>query len=439
MSTLRDPGLSTRPKMAEAIGEAQTTPRERRQTASFYRVVWRWHFYAGMIVAPVLMVVAATGAIYVFQAELERLMYPELMFATPSQTRASYDDQLAAAASAGKGFTPTMLIADRDPERATLIYANDGTHFHAVYVDQYRGKLLGTLGEGDFFEVVLSIHRTLFVGTTGRIVVELVTCWTIVLVITGVYMWWPRRLKQVGGVWLPRLRGGFYRALRDLHAVSGAYVAVVALTIASTGLLYTFIWGSGYSYAALKTGAYAVFTDPPKSKSAADVPQITLDDVTRIAGERMPDASLTVYLPRVPGGAFLVFASREIGPTSDEMVVIDHGTGEVLRHTPNSEYPTLGWWTTWNYPLHVGSILGLSTKILWFIAALALMLMPITGIWMWWQRRPKGTAGLPKKVEARWPRGIVPVIVALGVFLPALGASLLVILAGEKVVRLTRR
>jgi uncharacterized iron-regulated membrane protein len=413
---------------------------DRIPTASFYRVVWRWHFYAGIIVAPVLIVVAATGALYIFREEIESLVYAELLFVTPGETRTSYEDQVAAAEkSAGDGFTATRIYAPYEPERSTNVLVTDGTHFHSMYVDPYSGRTLGEFNEGGFFAVVLRIHRSLFIGTTGRILVELITCWTIVLLFSGLYLWWPRKRGQVWGVWLPRIRGGLYRSLRDIHAVAGVYVAAVAITIAGTGLIYTFFWGQGYGYVALKTGAYAVYNDPPKSKSAADVPRLPFDEVARIAQQGMPEAELTFLIPKTADGAQVVFATRPIGPTTDELMIIDHGTGEVLAHRSNWEFPALGWWTTWNYPLHVGSILGLPTKILWLLACIALMVMPVTGVWMWWHRRPQGTAGLPRKSEAQVPRWLVAVICSLGVVLPALGASLILILLGEKAARMLRR
>lgn len=413
---------------------------DRIPTASFYRVVWRWHFYAGIIVAPVLIVVAATGALYIFREEIESLMYAQLLYVTPSETRVSYDEQVSAAEkSAGEGFKATHVYTHYEPERSTNVFVTDGEHFHSMYVDPYRGQVLGEIGEGGFFAIVLRIHRSLFVGTTGRIIVELMTCWTIVLLLTGMYLWWPRKRTQVWGVWLPRIRGGLYRSLRDIHAVAGVYVAAVAMTIAGTGLIYTYFWGQGYGYVAIKTGAYAVYTDPPKSKSAADVPRMPLNEVVPIAQAGMPEAELSFVLPKAPDHAHVVFATRPIGPTSDEVMYIDHGTGEVLAHKSNWEFPALGWWTTWNYPLHVGSILGLPTKILWLLVCIGLMVMPVTGVWMWWQRRPKGTAGLPRKSEAQVPRWLVAVICSLGVVLPALGMSLLLILLGEGAIRRLRR
>ncbi|MHC5543085.1 PepSY domain-containing protein, partial [Singulisphaera rosea] len=70
----------------EIVAEAPRT-RARRQPlgtqAGLYRVLWRWHFYAGLLVSPVLVVVAVTGGLYVFKGELEGVLYPKLMFATP--------------------------------------------------------------------------------------------------------------------------------------------------------------------------------------------------------------------------------------------------------------------------------------------------------------------------------------------------------------------
>ena len=58
-----------------------------------YRVIWRWHFYAGMIIAPALIVVAATGALYIFKDELEAVLYPGVTYVEPAAERVSYEDQ----------------------------------------------------------------------------------------------------------------------------------------------------------------------------------------------------------------------------------------------------------------------------------------------------------------------------------------------------------
>ena len=226
---------------------------------SLQRVIWRWHFYAGMIIAPALIVVVATGALYIFKDELEGLMYPGVSYIKPATERTSYEKQMAAVRAAEPAVQrPVLLQVFNDPKRATsMVFVGKAQY---LYSDPYRGHYLGAIEQDGFFNAVLKLHRTLFLGTTGRIIVELTTCWSIVLAATGIYLWWPRKANQLWGVWLPRLRQQPYLLLRDLHAVSGIYVAIVAIVIALTGLIYTSTWGRVFKYASQKTEAYDMFS-----------------------------------------------------------------------------------------------------------------------------------------------------------------------------------
>src|SRR6476659_5061627 len=151
-----------------------------------YRIVWRWHFYAGMIIAPVLIVVSITGALYIFKDELEAIIYPGITYVEPAAQRATYEQQLAAArAAVGPAYQIGMMQVFMNPKRATTL-AMGGKKFQFGYVDPYRGHYLGSIEKGGFSDIVLDLHRNLFLGTTGRIVVELTTCWAIVLVATGI-------------------------------------------------------------------------------------------------------------------------------------------------------------------------------------------------------------------------------------------------------------
>ncbi len=86
--------------------------------------------------------------------------------------------------------------------------------------------------------------------------------------------------------------------------------------------------------------------------------------------------------------------SESSGPRSQVVLVLDHSTGEVLNRQSSDQYQPLRWWrTTWNYPLHVGSVLGTPTKVIWLVTCLVLASLPVTGLWMWWKRRPEGRTG----------------------------------------------
>ncbi len=404
-----------------------------------YRVIWRWHFYAGMIIAPVLIVVTVTGALYIFKDELEGVMHPGVTYVEPGTERVSYEQQVAAVrAAAPPSFRIAQMQIFADPRRATSM-AIFGDKFQYSFVDPYRGDYLGAIEAGGFFDIVLKLHRTVFVGSTGRIVVELTTCWTIALVATGVYLWWPRRANQLWGVWLPRLRRKPYVILRDLHTISGIYLAAIAVVICLTGMIYTYVWGGGFQYAALKTDAYEMFTHPMLSKSPSEAKDVSIDRIVDIAREKMPGSTLTVWFPRAPNAVYLVCASSNRGPSVLEMLFIDRASGEILEHRYNSQNNPLYQISTWNYPLHVGSIFGLPSKWLWLAACIVLVTSPLTGIWMWWERRPRGRLGLPRRVKVRLPRWLVITILAFCVLLPAFGLSVVALIVGEQVfVRLAR-
>lgn len=404
-----------------------------------YRVVWRWHFYAGMIIAPALIVVAATGALYIFKDELEGVIYPGVTYVDPIAERTSYEQQMAAVSAAIPTMSRTVFLqVFTNPKRATCMVIVGGKAQY-VYVDPYRGHYLGGIEQGGFFDIVLKLHRTLFLGTTGRIIVELTTCWSIVLAVTGIYLWWPRKANQLWGVWLPRLRQKPYVILRDLHVVSGIYVALVAIVISLTGLIYTYVWGQGFKYAGQKTQAYDMFSKSMVCKSPPDAKDLSIDRIIEIAQQTMPGNNLTVWFPRIPNGVYLVTANNDRGPQVNEMLFIDRASGEILEDRYNSQNKVIYQLGTWNYPLHVGSIWGLPTKFLWLVTCVVLVTLPGTGIWMWWQRRPTGRLGLPSRVEARRPRWLVVTITAICILLPALGLSVVVLLVGERCVARLRK
>jgi len=433
--------VSASSELAEVAPDA---PQPRAECAavvgpSLYRVFWRWHFYAGVFVTPVLLVVAITGGLYVFKSELEGLLYPSTLFVEPGPSRVPLEDQIASAkASVPEGYRAGSVGVWSDPTRSTEVFCQAiGQPFKLVYVDPHTGAVCGELTGDGVFRTVLKLHRTLFLGTAGRVLVELVTGWAIVLLLTGLYLWWPRK-RSAAGVLYPRLRAKPYVVLRDLHTVAGFYLLPVILLIALTGLVYAQVWGSGYKFAAEKTGATG--RTPPKSVSPSGAKPLPLDAAFAVARARYPDAEvLSLSLPPRPDSSLVFFAGGESGPLTHGTLALDRSTGDVLADEPADQKPGLNWWSNWNYPLHVGSVLGTPTKVVWAVACLVLVALPVTGLWMWWERRPAGRTGLPRRPDARVPWWLVGAISWLGLLLPVVGASMLVILLGEWIVRFLYR
>lgn len=69
----------------------------KQQDASYYQRIWRWHFYAGLFVAPFLILLSLTGIVYLFKPQLDNLLYPQLMKVTPATQTLSADQLLAKA------------------------------------------------------------------------------------------------------------------------------------------------------------------------------------------------------------------------------------------------------------------------------------------------------------------------------------------------------
>ncbi|MDR3619549.1 MAG: PepSY-associated TM helix domain-containing protein [Paludisphaera borealis] len=459
--------------MATRIETVRESSRVRVGTAasgSLFRVVWRWHFYAGLIIAPVLMTVATTGAIYIFKPDVVRLFRPSLAGDGRSGTTLDLGARLAAAeaevSASHSGFRSVVLEIPAGGDRPTSVLFEPAdrpgkgrARTLRAYVDPRDGKVLGVVdSESDavegFFDEVLKLHRQLWIGTTGRVVVELTTCWTIVLLATGLYLWWPRRREKVRGVWAPRWGAKLYTVLRDLHAVSGAYLLPIAMVIAATGLWYTVAMGlNGRKAAANWERGRSIFStdwppdDPPQVASKGEPRPgggTSLDEAAAVAARRYPGKDLLLDLPgrkrrgKAIDGVRVTAVNEEgaPGPYFSAELILDRFDGAVLSETTFGDSSRVAWWSVWNYPLHVGSVLGLATKLIWLAACGLLAGLPVTGIWMWWTRRPKGATGFPRRAEAQLPVWLVGVMVAACVMLPAVGASVLVVLAFEGLARL---
>lgn len=418
---------------------------------SLYRVLWRWHFYAGLVVAPVLLVVATTGAIYIFRAEIEDAWHARLRFVAPGVTRLGEQAIVDRAAAVRTDLRPIALELRSEPDRAAIVRlgrepGKPGKPEATVYVDPYRGEVIGTTGGEDsdqlaaFFDVVLSIHRRLFAGTAGRLIVELTVGWTILLFVTGLCLWWPERPGKARGVWYPRLRRAKpYVVFRDLHAVAGFYLLAPMALIAATGLFYALIWGASFQFltgsSAPKPGAAPPEMSPPGEP-------LPLDRLVTLARDRYPGRNLLVTLPGASDRVAKIGAANDFnnsyGPYVSAQFELDRADGRMTAHETLAENG-LYWWHGWTYPLHVGSILGPATKVLWLAACLVLAALPITGLAMWWVRRPAGRTGFPRRPEVPLPRPLIALIALLGLLMPAVGGSMLAILAGEWAVARLRR
>ncbi|WP_322092474.1 PepSY-associated TM helix domain-containing protein [Paraburkholderia bannensis] len=231
-----------------------------------YRTLWRWHFYAGLFVMPFLVVLAITGTIYCFQPQIEPLLYPHRLVVTPQDAPRLPADTLLARAQTSLPADAKVIRAhiEANPARsAEFVFALANGSKESVYLNPYSGEMLGTLDvDGRFMQVDRMLHRKLLLGKPGELLMELAACWTLVMIGTGVALWWPRSTPGSKG---PSLRAALWPRLgvtgrpfwKSLHSVIGIWLAVGALAFVVSGLPWTGSWGKQFKALATRVNAGA--------------------------------------------------------------------------------------------------------------------------------------------------------------------------------------
>lgn len=446
--------------MATLTGDAASIP-----ATSLYRTIWRWHFYAGLFVIPLVIVLSITGIIYLFQKEIDGILYRDLLRTpTPVTEAIAPSAQVEAALAVHPGATVTAYkpAADANASARIELTTADGAE-RSVFVDPGTGRVLGELDPfWQLSELAVTIHGTLLIGTWGDRIVELAACWCLLMVASGVYLWWPRGQRfTVWGTLLPRLRADGRTFWRDLHAVSGIWTAAVIGFLVITGLPWAGYWGDKLYTAAGWIGqSYPpalwddlpsstplmkdVVEDPgwtlqgapvPASSPAREGTAPTLDAIVALAAERGVPAGYKITYPKSDTGVWTITAWTD--QRWDSMTMhIDRWSGTILADIPFDSFGAVAKAVEYGIVLHEGRFFGLANQLIMLAAALALIILPVSGVVMWWRRRPQGLrlGAPPRPADPRVTRGLIALVVVLGVLFPLLGLSLIAVVALDQLV-----
>jgi uncharacterized iron-regulated membrane protein len=387
-----------------------------------YGIVWRWHFLAGLAAAPLIVVIAVTGIAYAFEPELSVVLDDRARVAPGAP--AALDAVIAAAAS--PACRPAYVDVPSARDRAIAVSCA-GDDRHSVLVDPARAVVVGDRVGRSFFDVVYDLHWELALGRPGRIAIEWATSWMVVLFISGAVLWWPRGKRR--DAWWPRRGVKLRQTLRSLHAVIGVYALPILFVIAATGLMWTVYAGGERWRVVSHDAASDRLAHAPKSQPGGA--RVSLDRALANA-HFAPGTAAFVTLPAEatdPIVAYL-FDDSQRRTWQAETVFLDAYTGAVLDSIGWADRSTLAKLDSIRYSLHTGAILGLPGRILACLASAVLAGLAITGVWMWWRRRPIGGLGVPPRAR-RVPLGLVAAWGVAGIVLPLVGWTVIAALAIE--------
>lgn len=423
-----------------------------------YRAVWRWHFYAGLLVMPVLMLMALSGAVYLFRAEIEDAVYRPMAQIEARAATASPDLWAAAARDAGGGQVSAVLMPDR-PDRAIQFTVRRPDQSQAfVFVDPHDARVTGVSEGGGITETVKRLHSLEIVGDWGNILVEIVAGWAMVLVATGVFLWWPRR-RDVGVTTIKAREG---RPLwRDLHAVTGVYAGAVVFFLAFTGMPWSAVWGDRFMSVVRESG----LGRPEAPAAASPWAHVEHQDAPQGVGWTLEHAGLhgaaqgapslarvleTVdanrlarpYLISVPASPDLAWtAARQVRQAEDaRSLYVDGVTGEVRADLRYAQFGVGAQAFEWGIATHQGTQYGQINRLVMLSGCIAVWLLGISGLVMWWRRRPSGRLGAP--VAPPGPRvraAVLGIVVPFSILYPLTGLSLVAALLLDRVVSVGRR
>ena len=445
------------------------TPVERPPASrgTFVPLLLRLHFYAGLFVAPFLLVAALTGLAYTATPQLERWVYgAELTVADPGGPARPVAERIAAARAAHPDGTPVAVrVGEREDTTQVDFGTADPEHFDTVYVDPYSGRVTGQLTTWyattplrTWFD---DLHRNLHLGAVGRHYSEFAASWLWILALGGIVLWWRRR-RSVRRMLTPELAAKKgVRRTRGWHAATGLWLSAGLLILSATGLTWSRYAGGNFHDAldSVRGGAPSVATavvggvgghhgGATAGGSTADPGAV--DGVLEIARNDGITGPVTIAVPPDNATAWTVTQTRNRWPIGRDSVAVDAAAGRVVDRVAFAEWPLLAKLTQWGINAHMGTLFGLANQILLAALALGLTCVIVWGYRMWWQRRPtradrRALVGAAPVGRGAWlqlpPWAVavgVPVVFGLAWVMPLFGLPLAAFLLADVLIGVAR-
>ncbi len=454
------PDDTLKPTTSDEAPPPQAFPRHHRRA-----FVLRLHFYAGVLVAPFLIVAALTGGLYALAPTVEKFVYRDVLTVEPADRPVPLADQVAAAQSAHPALTVAGMRPAAAPDESTRIYLTDpdldAELQRAVFVDPYSGQVLGEektwLGYLPLSTWLDGLHRHLNLGEPGRIYSEIAASWLWVVALGGLYLWFVkvagdrRRGRRARIVTVDRTASGFSERSRTLnwHGATGVWLLAGLLFLSATGITWSTYAGAhvsdirsalNWQRPQLDTslpahGEHAGHAGTSSGDQVLDPSSVDYSAVLDAAAATGVHRPVELTLPTVHGEGITVTEIDKPYRWTTNSASIDPAD---LRVTDDvdywRDYSLIAKLADWGIRAHMGFLFGLLNQLLLLGVAVGLLAVIAGGYRMWWQRRPtrgsRWALGRPpvrggaRRLPPAALAAIVAAAVAVGWFLPLLGLTL---------------
>ncbi|MGO4708062.1 PepSY-associated TM helix domain-containing protein [Chryseobacterium sp. 2TAF14] len=390
----------------------------KKKPGPFKKWTGKLHLWFGLSIGLIIFIVSITGTLFVFKDEVENFTRKDVIYHNEQNIAQKQilpirvlekmvDDQLKEKykihwvnVPIDKKMSYQFYWYEHNTEAWN--YFDEFPIYKVAYVNPYTGKVLKTYDEKNgFFNIVKSIHWSFLLKQDwGKYVVGIPVIIFVIMLISGIILWWPKnksaRKQRFSFKW--KNIKSWKRKNYDLHNILGFYSSIFALIFSITGLFYAFFVVQAMIYFVF-SGGNTVYPDFSHITTKASIElrnETTLDKVIHTVQAKYPNSfgfAIDLGHPHMDDHEhpnFSVFVKHlSYSYHKNSSLIFDENSGELL-HTYDHEDKNFGEKTVAaNYDIHVGSILGLPTKIIAFIVSLICASLPVTGFLIWWGRRKK--------------------------------------------------
>ena len=348
--------------------------------------LFKLHRIGGVAAGLLLLILGVSGSVMAFSGEIDSLLHPRLFKVVPQGQPLPLSQLASSAASVlhpGESIGTCLPSTRADASYSFIVFGGHYRIPRQIFVDQYTGRVLGSLSAVRFTTIMKALHS--IAGVMGCSSVILVF-----LVLSGLYLWWPRKRIKIG------LSGNVQRLSFDLHNAIGLFASLFLFLFAITGI-----------YMAFGPLSYAITHSKPVTQPAFSMPQVglkpvSLDLVATAAKDALPGAAvLWIVIPRRPREAY--FAKMRFpedrSDNGSSMVWIDQFSGKVLAVASSRTAPLGNKIQNMNLLIHTGAVFGNGGRAFAAFVSLILVLQTLTGLQLWWNRRrrkvPRASASQP--------------------------------------------
>jgi uncharacterized iron-regulated membrane protein len=369
------------------------------------RSVLFWtHLVAGVVSGLVVGLLSLTGVALAFQPQILDGLRSDLgRLERPAGAERLPLEALVEAGREAMGQAPSAISVAAEPQAAVLLRFGRADR---LYLHPWTGEVLDDPAKGwaEAFAWTTGLHRWLAMDGDGRATGKAITGASnaafLLLMVTGLFLWFPRRWTRLALRQILWFRSGLRPKARDWHwhHVIGFWTLPVLLVLALSGMMISYPWATRL-----------VFTvagdEPPKSLARPGPPSIwvqapegqaplPLDALIAKARATAPGSSeVTLLLDGTPGEAGAIQAAHlplqarnTPPPRATSRLSLDPFSGEVLQRSGFADQSAGARLRGWLRFLHTGEALGLPGQLAAAVASMGAVVLVWTGLALAWRR-----------------------------------------------------